>query len=255
MGARPLVALNVVGFPSQRLPVAVLEAILRGARDKAAEAGIAIAGGHTVDDVEPKFGLAVTGVVDPARLLTNAGARPGDVLVLTKPIGTGILATALKQGLLDADAATVLQATMASLNRAAGEAAVAEQASACTDVTGFGLLGHLREMMDASGVTARVQAADVPLLPGVVELATSGVVPGGTRDNLAHTLPHTRWPDDLGELRRLVLNDAQTSGGLLIAVAADRAGELVTRLREAGVSAATIIGEVVPREELALQVV
>ncbi|HFE53924.1 MAG TPA: selenide, water dikinase SelD, partial [Bacteroidetes bacterium] len=174
MGGRPLFALNVVGFPSNRLPTSVLERILEGARDKTAEAGISIVGGHTVDDTEPKFGLAVTGVVDPNRILTNSGAQVGDGLVLTKAIGTGVLATALKRGLLDRDVEERLITTMASLNRVAAETAQGYNIHACTDVTGFGLLGHLYEMARASGVNVEVEANAVPLLPGAAELAAAG---------------------------------------------------------------------------------
>lgn len=244
MGGKPLFALSVVGFPSNRLPVSVLEDILKGAHDKAGEAGIAIIGGHTVDDTEPKFGLAVTGVLDPASVLTNRGARPGDALVLTKPIGTGILSTALKQGLLDGAQADLLTNTMASLNRAAAEAMIEIGASACTDVTGFGLMGHLLEMMAGSGTSASVVAHRVPLLPGVVELAASGVVPGGTVSNRDYTGPRVEFGADVPETARILLNDAQTSGGLLISVAADRADRLVGLLEERGVTGAAAIGTV-----------
>ncbi|MBN2171582.1 MAG: selenide, water dikinase SelD [Candidatus Krumholzibacteriota bacterium] len=244
MGARPLFALNIVGFPSARLPMSVLEAILQGALDKAAEAGIAVIGGHTVDDTEPKFGWAVTGIVHPDRVLTNRGARPGDALVLTKPIGTGILSTALKRGLLEAPRVAALVATMAALNRAAAEAAQAAGARACTDVTGFGLLGHLLEMMQGAGARAVVEAGAVPLLAGALELATGGVIPGGSRDNMEHVAPHVAYAAALGDMRRLLLNDAQTSGGLLIALPEARAAELLDRLGDAGVAAAARIGAV-----------
>ena len=244
MGARPLFALNIVGFPSARLPMSVLEAILRGAQDKAAEAGIAVIGGHTVDDTEPKFGWAVTGVVHPDRVLTNRGARPGDALVLTKPIGTGILSTAMKRGLLEGEQAAALVAVMAALNRAAAEAALAAGATACTDVTGFGLLGHLLEMMQGSGTRAVLRAGDVPLLEGALELAAGGVVPGGSKDNLDHVAPRVEYDASLGDVRRLLLSDAQTSGGLLVALPAGRAAELLDRLGAAGVAGAARIGEV-----------
>ena len=244
MGAKPLFALSVVGFPSNRLPLAVLTEILRGAYDKATEAGIAIIGGHTVDDTEPKFGLAVTGVVSPDRIVANTGARDGDALLLTKPIGTGVLSTAMKQGLLDEAQAKLLFDTMAALNREAAEAMQEIGASACTDVTGFGLLGHLLELVRGSGVSAEVYAGSVPLLPGVVDLAASGVVPGGTRDNMDYTAPHVRYDDRVSAVRRLILNDAQTSGGLLIAVAAERADSLMAAMRRAGIAQAAIVGRV-----------
>jgi selenium donor protein len=245
MGARPLFALSVVGFPSKRLPIEVLEEILNGARFKADEAGIAIIGGHSVDDTEPKFGLAVSGVVDPQKIVTNRSARPGDVLVLTKPIGTGILATGLKQGRLEAGQADTLTETMAALNGPAAEAMLAIGVSACTDVTGFGLLGHLLEMMTGSGTSAVIEASRVPLLPGVMELAASGVVPGGTLNNMEHTAPSVRYEDKVSETRRLLVNDAQTSGGLLISLPEEKAGTLVEMLAEKGVRASAVIGRVV----------
>jgi selenium donor protein len=244
MGARPLFALNVVGFPSNRLPIEVLEEILRGAQSKADEAGISIIGGHTVDDTEPKFGLAVTGVVAPDAVLTNRGAKPGDALVLTKPIGTGVLSTAMKQGMLEPDQAKRLFETMASLNRAAAEAMHEVGVHACTDVTGFGLLGHLLEMTTASGVSAEIVADDVPLLPGVVELATSGVVPGGTKDNMDHTSPRVGYGDRISATRRLILNDAQTSGGLLISVSGGKSDVLLGELAARGVAGAAVVGHV-----------
>jgi selenium donor protein len=244
MGAKPLFALSVVGFPSNRLPVEVLEAILEGARSKAEEAGIAIIGGHTVDDTEPKFGLAVSGVVDPRKIVANRGARPGDWLVLTKPIGTGILATALKQGLLEPEQAEVLAETMTALNKPAAEAMLEIGVSACTDVTGFGLLGHLLEMMRASGTAAVIQDCDVPTLPGAEELVTAGVVPGGTRNNMEYTAPHVTYSDRVSEVRRVLLNDAQTSGGLLIALPGKRAKALMDLLRERGVKGISLVGTV-----------
>jgi selenium donor protein len=254
MGAKPLFALNIVGFPSNRLPMAVLEEILRGAQSKADEAGIAIIGGHTVDDTEPKYGMAVTGVVAPDEVLANRGARPGDALILTKPIGTGVLSTAMKQRLLEPAQAQLLYETMAALNCSAAEAVQQVDAHACTDVTGFGLLGHLLEMLTASGVSAEVRADDVPLLDGAFELAVSGVVPGGTRDNAEHTAPHVRYGDGVAATTRLLLNDAQTSGGLLVAVAAGEADELVAALRERGVTSAARIGEVVEKKEAMVEV-
>jgi cysteine desulfurase NifS/selenium donor protein len=244
MGGRPIFALSVVGFPSNRLPVSVLEDILKGAHDKAGEAGIAIIGGHTVEDTEPKFGLAVTGLIDPACVLTNRGARPGDALVLTKPLGTGILSTALKRGLLEAGQAGLLTATMAFLNRGAAEAVAEVGANACTDVTGFGLMGHLLEMMAGSGTRASVAAHRVPLLAGVVELAASGIVPGGTLNNRDHTAPHVEFGADVPEAARILLNDAQTSGGLLVSLPAERADRLLGLLEGRGVARAAAIGTV-----------
>lgn len=242
MGARPLFALSVVAFPARRLPLSVLERILAGAAEVAREAGIEIVGGHTVDDNEPKFGLAVTGLVHPRRVVTNAGARPGDALVLTKPIGTGILATAVKRGLAGDDVARRVVSVMRTLNRAAAEAMVATGVSACTDVTGFGLLGHLREMAAASGVDAEVDAASVPLIVRARELAAADSIPGGSLENLAHVSPHVEFASGLSHVDRVLLADAQTSGGLLIAVPEERCELLLSALREGGVEGAARIG-------------
>jgi selenide,water dikinase len=242
MGARPLFALSVVGFPSRRLPLAVLEGILAGAAEVAGEAGISIVGGHTVDDTEPKFGLAVTGVVHPDRVVTNAGAREGDALVLTKPLGTGILATAVKRGLADETVARRLVAVMRRLNRAAAEAMVEVGAHAGTDVTGFGLLGHLREMAQASSLDAEIEAGALPVLEPAREMAAADVVPGGTLDNLEHVSPFVDWSPGLSRVDRLLLADAQTSGGLLIAVPAGRAEPLLEALRSRGVPEARRVG-------------
>jgi len=243
MGARPLFALNIVGFPSNRLPVEVLHRILLGALDKAAEAGVSVIGGHTVDDTEPKYGMAVTGVVHPDRVVTNAAAHPGDQIVLTKPIGTGIIATAVKRGLADEATAREAIALMAALNRDAAEAMVEVGVSACTDVTGFGLLGHLREMTAGAGVDAVLYADRVPVLEAARTFAGAGVVPGGTRDNLAFVEPHVDWDEGISEVQKLVLADAQTSGGLLIAVPPERLDALLAALAERGVAGAAHIGE------------
>jgi cysteine desulfurase NifS/selenium donor protein len=254
MGGKPLFALNIVGFPSNRLPMSVLEAILLGAQSVADDAGISIIGGHTVDDTEPKFGMTVTGVIDPRKIVTNRTAKAGDVLILTKQIGTGILSTAMKQNLLEPDQADLLVKTMATLNRAAAEAMRSVGVNACTDITGFGLLGHLMEMMKGSNTGAEIEAAKVPLLPGVMELATSGVIPGGTRDNLSFTAPYVRYSENLSTTRRLILNDAQTSGGLLISVSRDKAQLLLDTLREKGVETGVVIGRVVGDGEARIRV-
>lgn len=245
MGARPLFALNLVGFPREQ-PLKVLKAILAGGQDKAAEAGIPILGGHSVQDPEPKYGLAVTGVVHPRRILTNAGARPGDVLLLTKPIGSGILTTAIKRGLADRRMTRRVVEVMSSLNRAAGEvfASRAFRVDALTDVTGFGLLGHLLQMMQASKARANLYLERVPLIEGVPALAAQGVVPAGSRANLEHVARHVRFPEGLPEDIQLVLADAQTNGGLLAAVPLRHGERALQLLEQAGVQAAAI-GEVV----------
>ncbi len=249
MGGKPLFALNIVGFPSNRLPIRVLQEILKGAQSVATKAGISIIGGHTVDDTEPKFGLAVTGLIHPDKILTNSGARPGDLLILTKPLGTGILSTAMKQDLLEDDQTKLLFKTMASLNREAADAMQEVGAHACTDITGFGLLGHLLEMMNGSRTSAMIEESKVPYLSGVMELAVSGIIPGGTKDNQNFTAPYVRYDEKISAAKRLILNDAQTSGGLLISIPQDNAASLLTLLKKKGVREAQVVGKVISKEK------
>jgi selenide,water dikinase len=245
MGARPLFALNLVGWPIGKLSLDQLGEVLRGAADAAREAGIPILGGHSIDDPEPKFGMAVTGRVHPQRILRNVGARPGDQVLLTKPLGTGIVTTGVKRGVAAPDVVERAVAVMSALNKVAGEL-LAESGAvhALTDVTGFGLLGHAWEMAEGSGVVMRLMARAVPVMEGVRELAAKDVVPGGSRANLAWVQPHLRVSEGLDPLVPLLLADAQTNGGLLAAVDPARAGEVLARLRAAGVPAVQV-GEVV----------
>src|SRR5215210_7984015 len=227
MGGRPVSALNLVAFPLETLGADVLREILRGALEAATAAGASVVGGHSIDDAEPKYGMAVTGVVDPRAVLTNAGGRAGDVLVLTKPLGAGAVATALKRGLADAALVERAIAVMTTLNAAACEQARAAGASALTDVTGFGLLGHAHELAEASGLAAEVDAAAVPAIEGVLELlADDRAVAGGSRRNRADAETFATWSPRVEEPRRRLACDAMTSGGLLAAVAPERAGEL-----------------------------
>ncbi len=247
MGVEPAFALAFVGFPMGDLPESVLEAILAGGAEACRQAGASIIGGHSIRDKEPKYGLAVTGFGRPDAIVTNAGGRPGDALVLTKPLGSGILTTALKRQLLGPDAVRDVTELMATLNRGASAAARAAGVHAMTDVTGFGLLGHLAELARASGVAAEVDAAAVPLLPGVLTFAGSGVVPGGSRRNLTDLGPAVRFDDAVPEPLRLALGDAQTSGGLLIAVAPERLPALLAGLGPPHSPAAAVIGRLVAR--------
>ena len=244
MGGRPLFVLNVVNFPRDTLPLEVLERVLQGGAAKVAEAGVPILGGHSVDDPEPKYGLVALGSVHPERIIRNVGARSGDVLLLTKPLGMGVLTTAIKRSL--ASEATIARAveTMATLNRAASEAmqAFGGALHAATDVTGFGLLGHLLEMLGQGDVGARLEAAAVPVLDEVWEFVRDGVVPGGTRRNLAAVEGSVDWSERLEPEHRLVLADAQTSGGLLMAVESGAAEALLADLHTRGVTAAKPIG-------------
>ena len=243
MGGRPLVALNVVGFPAA-LAGEMLGDVLRGGYDKAAEANCLIVGGHTVDDNEPKYGLSVVGLVEPGRQVTNAGARPGDVLVLTKPLGTGIVTTGCKAGVAPPRSVETAVETMATLNRAASEAMMEVGVNACTDVTGFGLMGHLTGMLRASGVGAEISASSAPVLPGVEELLAQGVAPGGTHRNEAGVATYVEWDGSISESERLVLCDAQTSGGLLISVTEDRLPQLLGALEARSVETRAIVGHI-----------
>ena len=245
MGGKPIYALNLVGFPRGQ-PWELLTEILAGGAEKANEAGCPIVGGHSVDDAEPKYGLAVTGVVDPRRILTNSGARPGDVLLLTKALGTGIAVSAIKKEQASPELVREAVAQMKTLNRAAGEtfARAWKDVRALTDVTGFGLLGHLDSMLRASGARAVVRAEAVRVLPGVRVLSRAGLVPGGTSANLEFVSPRTDFPAGMDEADRLVLADAQTNGGMLAAVAPRIAERLLRKLADAGVPAERI-GEVV----------
>ena len=239
MGGRPLLALNIVGFPVD-LPKEILGRVLQGGAAKAEEAGVLVIGGHTVDDAEPKYGMAVTGTIEPGKQITNAGARPGDALVLTKPIGTGIITTAGKREQVSVDVLDNAIVVMSTLNKAASEAMVEVGVHACVDVTGFGLIGHLLGMLKASNVSTEVSFSDVPLLEGAERLAADGVVPGGTRRNRKAAETSVEWAGALREHEKLLLCDAQTSGGLLIAVAEDRKDALLAALQRRGVSAAVV---------------
>ena len=242
MGAKPLFALNIVGFPSNRLPMDILKQILKGAQDKAEEAGIPIIGGHTIDDTEPKFGLSVCGIVHPDKILSNANAKPGDSIILTKPIGLGILTTALKRGLLDESQSKQIINIMSALNQKASSVLKKYTVNACTDVTGFGLLGHLKEMTRASGVNAKIYADKVPVIDSTTEMAMAGAIPGGTENNMEYLSEWIQWSESISDINKALLCDAQTSGGLLISVNPDFADDLVNDLHKEGVIDAQFIG-------------
>jgi len=241
MGAHPIMALNIVAFPrdSEDLPLSVLRDILRGGSDKAAEAGVAVVGGHSIDDAEPKYGMCVTGTIEPGQQWTNQGAKVGDYLVLTKPLGVGIITTAMRQGQCAARVEQAAIRCMAKLNRTAAGVAKTVGIHACTDVTGFGLLGHLKEML-SDGLRADIQISSIPLLDGVMELLEQGYVPGGTRRNHAAVAPSVTYGSSVSPLQELLLCDAQTSGGLLMAVSPERLEDLMSGLQQAGVHASNI---------------
>lgn len=234
MGASPMIALNLMCFPDGEMPSSVMTEILLGGQEKVAEAGAIILGGHSVSDRELKYGLAVLGVVAPDAIVPNSGARPGDLLVLTKPVGTGLLATALKNGNLPDDALAEMTALMATLNRDASEAMVASGASAATDVTGFGLVGHASEVADASGVTLEISVGDVPVLSGALEASAAGEAPGGLFSNQSYYGRHARTEADVDRQLVDIMYDPQTSGGLLISLPEDRLETFDEVLRSRG---------------------
>ncbi len=247
MGATPLFALNLVGWPREQLPFALLGDVLRGAGEVAERAGCLLLGGHSIDSTEPLFGMVALGDVHPDRMLTNAGACAGDLLVLTKPLGTGILATALKRdALLEAGMADAVR-SMTTLNDGAARAALRVGVSAATDVTGFGLLGHLGNLLEASGVAAELGYEALPMLSHAWNLAARGIVPGGTQRNLEAAVK-VAWADDVGPVDRILCADAQTSGGLLLAVPPEHETLLLEGLRQEGTPVAAVIGRVVAGE-------
>jgi selenide,water dikinase len=245
MGGTPLTVLNIVGFPVSKLDKKILADILRGGADKVREAGAVIAGGHSIDDTDPKFGMAVTGTVHPQRVWTNAGAKPGDKLVLTKPIGVGIVTTAIKRGKASEEAIRRVTETMATLNKVAAETAHEFDVHGCTDITGFGLAGHALEMARGAGVGIVLYASQVPMLPETREYAEQKIYPGGTVRNMDWVKDDVQYGADVDDVSRIILCDAVTSGGLLLAVPAEQADALVAKLHERGVEAAAVVGEVV----------
>ncbi len=246
MGGTPLTALQLIGWPRDRLPFDLLGEVIEGGTAVLEEARCTLVGGHSIDDTEPKYGLAVTGLVHPDDILTNDAAKPGDALVLTKPVGTGLITTGIKRGVVDDDVRMAAVASMTRLNAGAARAVRRIGAKAATDVTGFGLLGHLGEMVRGSGVSAEVELAAVPLLPGARQLADDNVVPGGTERNLAAAERFTRF-GGAGRSDQLLLADAQTSGGLLVAVEAPLANALLQALEDEGESG-RVIGRIVERD-------
>ena len=253
MGLQPMVALNIVGFPTGELPATVLVEMLRGAMDKAAEAGVAVLGGHSIDDPEPKLGMAVSTVADADSLVRTDGATAGDMIYLTKPLGTGIVTTAVKRQQASPELVERAVQVMSELNHNAMLSMREAGVNACTDVTGFGLLGHLREVLDASGVSAEVYVNRVPVFGEVWDLIKRGNVPGGTRNNLAWVDPVVEWEEGIGEGHKLVLSDAQTSGGLLMFVPPANERRLEAELQSRGCFFERI-GRVVGRQSWTVRV-
>ncbi len=253
VGGRPITALNIVAFP-RSLPSEILSEILRGGAEKVREADAIIVGGHTVDDDEPKYGLSVVGTLEPGRQVQNSTSEPGDVLVLTKPLGTGVVTTALKNGKAVHDVLEAAVDSMLRLNRDASEAMLEARAHAATDVTGFGLVGHLMAMMRASGTTGHVRMSALPVLPAVADLLADGIAPGGTHRNIESCEGNVVWGDGINEIDRLLACDPQTSGGLLISIPPEAVDELVRDLKRRGDFAA-VVGEVTEFNGNAVEVI
>jgi selenide,water dikinase len=255
MGGRPISALNIVCWPQSGLPGEMLREILRGGAEKAREAGVLIVGGHTVADEEVKFGMAVTGVIDPRRVVRNVGARAGDALLLAKPLGTGVAMTGFKRDSLAPEHYAAAVAAMTQLNAAAAACMLRCDVHAATDVTGFGLLGHAHRMAEGSGVTLVFEDADLPLLPGALELARAGMIPGGGERNREYFAPFVKIPDEIADEMVTLAFDPQTSGGLLIAVPDAQALALLADLQSAGYAESAIVGRAEPRGDRPLELV
>ena len=248
MGAKPIFALNIVGFPINDLPNEMLTTILQGGADKAKEAGIPTVGGHSVDDKEPKYGLVVTGEVEEKNIVTNKSATPGDVLVLTKPLGIGIIATAIKKGVVKNDVIRAAVESMSALNELASKIMVELGVKTATDVSGFGLLGHLNEICEASKVSAEIKYDDLPLLPGVNKLASDGIISEGTKRNLSFAESFTQFLEDRTKIEKLITSDAQTSGGLLISLPPDSAKIFIKKFNERSPIKAQEIGNIIKQK-------
>jgi len=253
MGGEPTFALNILCFPSS-LPLEMLREILDGGYQKIKEAGAIIAGGHSIDDPIPKYGLCVSGMAHPGKIWSNATAREGDLLILTKPLGSGITTTAAKAGVITPEELAPSAAVMATLNKGARDAVATLGASACTDITGFGLLGHAEEMARGSGKTIQIFAGKAPLLPGVLSLAERGMAPGGAARNQEYLQESVTFAQDVAPALQSILWDPQTSGGLLVSIPERDAGELLKRLEEP-CPQAVVIGQVLPREDVSIRVI
>ncbi len=245
MGGKPLTAMNIVCFPTKKMDISILKDVLKGGIDKMMEAGVTLVGGHSIDDVELKYGLSVTGIVHPKRMVTNSGAKVGDKLVLTKPLGTGIISTALKAGEADKELAARVTKYMATLNRTASELMQEVGANACTDITGFGFLGHASQLAENSRVSIRITSKSIPILPKVKELSQKKVYPGGLNRNREFYGKKVEFSKQVPDYMRYILFDPQTSGGLLISVAPEKADSLIGKFKKAGISETALVGEII----------
>ena len=255
MGDEPLFALNIVAFPIMHLPKSILTEILQGGADKAKEAGITIVGGHSIDDKEPKYGLVVTGEVNKNQLIRNDTAKEGDVLILTKPLGTGIIATAIKKGKIGKNIINDAVQTMVSLNQPAAKIMNSLEVHAATDITGYGLLGHLFEMCQGSNISAEIHNSQIPVINGTVGLAEKGFIPGGSKRNFKTSRKYTKFSVSLPEIDKLILTDAQTSGGLLISLSENQAHEFLYRFGDETGMEAVIIGKIFEKRKDTITVI
>ena len=254
MGGTPLFALNILGFPINDLPIEILSKILQGGADKAKEAGVSIIGGHSIDDKEPKYGLVVTGEVSQDQLVKNSGAEPGDAILLTKPLGTGIITTGIKKEQASVESISAAVDSMALLNKLAGSMLNEHSVHAATDVTGFGLLGHAAELCRNSNVAMQINYSDLKFLPGTKQLAQQDNIPGGTKRNLSYASQFTHFAESITELHQLMIADSQTSGGLLIALPQERADKFLINYNDKASISAFQIGKVTERSETLITV-
>ncbi len=254
MGGTPISALNIVGYPKESMPLSALKQVLKGGADKAREAEVPIIGGHTLKTKEPIYGLSVNGLIDPMKIVSNAGAKPGDLLILTKPLGIGVITTGIKRGKVPSRVIKEALNVMSELNRNASEVMLRFGAKACTDITGYGFLGHLCEMTSSSGVGAKVSLSSIPVLDYAWILAEQKIVPGGTLSNRNFMEGKVDWGSDICEEARLILCDAQTSGGLLISVAANKAHRLLSSLKKRGVKNSSIVGQIIKDKKCRIKV-
>ena len=252
MGGVPKTAMNLVGFPLKQMDISILRQIIQGGLDKLKEADVVLLGGHSVEDSEMKYGLSVTGFIHPQKVVTKKNLKVGDRLVLTKPLGTGVINTAIKRGIASEAITKNITRMMAALNRTAAEVMKQFSVHACTDITGFGLLGHLAEMVDDSGMALRLDSSQIPILPEAIEYAKMGMMPGGTFKNKEFRLGMIEFSSGVDPLIQDILFDPQTSGGLMICVKREQADALVSKLTDEGVAAAKIVGEVIsaPNEKI-----
>ncbi len=244
MGAKPIFALNIVGFPTNRLPMEVLKQILKGAQDKATEAGISILGGHSIEDPEPKYGMVVSGIVHPDKILSNANAKEGDAIILTKPIGVGIISSAIKKGIADKKTEDYAIQLMTTLNKTSAEVISKFDVHACTDVTGFGLLGHLKEITKGSNVNAEIHFSKIPVIPEAIDFVAANIYPGGSKNNLEYLHDYLDWDNTITEPSKILLCDAQTAGGLLFTVPFDKKDKIINELKKNNITDACHIGNI-----------